>query len=328
MYTVSNAYYSSVLQYLERRGVHLTDTQMAVNRIWTKSNTDDQRVSLEYYEKLLCLGESLMSDSLLGFHLGQDIRTADFGVLGYLVESCSTLETALDALLRFDSLVADIGVAELLKEESTVHIRWTPKVDTNKHVILRNMTAWVATVRKLIRDSISPKQLTLTIALSPEEKSEIMAWFGCDVLVEQQNNALIFPENYLQLTFDSTNSELFTTLTHVSESQLSILTSSPSYASRVKQLLMVAPSLQNMELKSVASSFALTPRTLQRQLKDENTSFVHLLDEERKQRAKRFIANTSLLELSMLLGFSEQSALNKAFRRWFNQTPTAFKKRS
>lgn len=326
MLTTSKAYFTSALKYLDQHGESPDDTLGILKEDFSDLNNTDVRVSLERYEKLLCLGESLLSDSLFGFHLGQDIRTADFGVLGYLVESCSTLEAALEVLLRFDSLVADIGVASVLQNEHYVEIRWTPKIQTNKHVILRNMTAWVAITRKIVRSDIVPNKLNLTVALSFDERSLLEQWFGCEVCTKQRYNALVFPAAFLYLSFDSKNPDLYSTLTDLSVSQLTALASSHSYQDKLSHLLEQTQSLGDVSLDTFAIAFALSPRTLQRRLKAEGTSFVRLLDEERKKRAQQLIASTSLSELSNLLGFNDQSAFNKAFRRWFDQTPSSFKK--
>ncbi|WP_165399382.1 AraC family transcriptional regulator [Alteromonas sp. KUL49] len=326
MLTTSKAYFSSVLQYLEQHGVSPEDALCMLKEDFSDLNNADVRVSLESYEKLLCLGESLLSDRLFGFHLGQDIRTADFGVLGYLVESCSTLEAALKVLLRFDSLVADIAVASVLHNEHYVEIRWTPKTQTNKHVILRNMTAWVAITRKIVRSDIAPSKMNLTVALSGHERSLLEQWFGCEVCTKQQYNALIFPTAFLYLSFDSKNPDLYSTLTNLSESQLTALASSHPYQDKLSHLLEQTPNLGEVSLDTYAIAFTLSPRTLQRRLQAEGTTFVRMLDKERKKRAQRLIVNTSLSELSNLLGFNDQSAFNKAFRRWFDQTPSTFKK--
>jgi AraC-like DNA-binding protein len=36
-------------------------------------------------------------------------------------------------------------------------------------------------------------------------------------------------------------------------------------------------------------------------------------------------AELSLVDIAFLLGFSEQSAFNRAFKRWTGQTPQAFR---
>lgn len=66
----------------------------------------------------------------------------------------------------------------------------------------------------------------------------------------------------------------------------------------------------------------MTPRSLQRRLKDENTSFNAVREQVRRDLTQRYLAdNLSISEISFLLGFSEPSAFFRAFKRWTGMTP-------
>ena len=76
--------------------------------------------------------------------------------------------------------------------------------------------------------------------------------------------------------------------------------------------------------EDVASAFALHPRTLQRQLKSEGTTFEKLKDEARAELARAYLANRDLpmAQVAALLDYSEQSALSRSCRRWFGKPPS------
>lgn len=73
----------------------------------------------------------------------------------------------------------------------------------------------------------------------------------------------------------------------------------------------------------VASAFALHPRTMQRLLRDEGSSFEKLKDEARAELALDYLANRELpmAQVAALLDYSEQSALSRSCRRWFGKPP-------
>ncbi|MEM7139247.1 MAG: AraC family transcriptional regulator [Myxococcota bacterium] len=79
--------------------------------------------------------------------------------------------------------------------------------------------------------------------------------------------------------------------------------------------------------EDVASAFALHPRTLQRLLRDEGTTFEQLKDGARAELARSYIANRDLpmSQVAALLDYSEQSALTRSCRRWFDRTPRALR---
>ena len=80
-------------------------------------------------------------------------------------------------------------------------------------------------------------------------------------------------------------------------------------------------------LATVASELAMSERSIQRSLREENTSYRELVDEVRKDLALQHLSRpgTSATDVAFLLGFSEPSAFTRAFRRWTGLPPTQFR---
>jgi AraC-like DNA-binding protein len=72
------------------------------------------------------------------------------------------------------------------------------------------------------------------------------------------------------------------------------------------------------------------PKTLSRRLKVEGTSHQQLLDQLRFQLAERYLRdeNLSIGEIAFLLGYSDTSSFNKAFKRWTGSAPQHYRQRS
>jgi AraC-like DNA-binding protein len=72
------------------------------------------------------------------------------------------------------------------------------------------------------------------------------------------------------------------------------------------------------------------PRTLQRRLAAEGTSFATILDDVRRDAAHRYITATSLpfAQVAALVGFGEQSTLTHAVQRWHGVNPRQLRARS
>jgi AraC-like DNA-binding protein len=77
----------------------------------------------------------------------------------------------------------------------------------------------------------------------------------------------------------------------------------------------------------VADALAMHPRTLQRRLREEDTTFEEMKDEARRDMAQRYLSHPEvpLTQVSALLDYSEQSALVRSCRRWFQTTPRALR---
>ena len=81
------------------------------------------------------------------------------------------------------------------------------------------------------------------------------------------------------------------------------------------------------KISDIARRLGMSGRTLQRRLSDRGFSFQTLVDESRRELAQRLLRHTEypLAEIAFLTGFSEQSAFNRAFKRWAGQTPRSFR---
>ena len=72
----------------------------------------------------------------------------------------------------------------------------------------------------------------------------------------------------------------------------------------------------------------MSPRVVQRRLQSEGTTFQALLDAVCREAAEAALRDPerSLCEIAQALGFAEQSAFQRAFRRWKGQTPKQFRR--
>ena len=164
MNTISFKYFISVVEHLKKLGIG----EAKINQfLLTSMETDlknvepDIRIDYDLYESILDFGAKLSQAPLFGFYLGKSIKSADFGALGYLVETSENLKQAIQSLMQFDALVADIGKTQLQTSTNQSKITWQPFKNNNRQVILRNITAWVATVRLLINEDLKHLEIII-----------------------------------------------------------------------------------------------------------------------------------------------------------------------
>jgi AraC-like DNA-binding protein len=76
--------------------------------------------------------------------------------------------------------------------------------------------------------------------------------------------------------------------------------------------------------REVADSLEVTPRTLQRRLAAEGSTFAAILDDVRRTKAQKWLAETvlPLADVAAMLDLADQSSLSRAARRWWGTTPT------
>lgn len=100
-------------------------------------------------------------------------------------------------------------------------------------------------------------------------------------------------------------------------------------ADGVRLLLAQALGSSPVEVTAVAKALRVHPRTLQRRLASEDTTFETILDEVRRVAAHRLITQTDLplTQVTAMVGLAEQSALSRAVRRWYGLTPRQLRSR-
>jgi AraC-like DNA-binding protein len=81
------------------------------------------------------------------------------------------------------------------------------------------------------------------------------------------------------------------------------------------------------KIARVAKKIAMSPRTLERRLKERGVFFKKLMDDTRRRFALSYLRDrkNSLTDVAFLLGYSELSAFNRAFKRWTGTTPLDFR---
>src|SRR5207244_382276 len=83
------------------------------------------------------------------------------------------------------------------------------------------------------------------------------------------------------------------------------------------------------KLARVAKKMAMGPRTIQRRLKEYGFDFKKLVEDTRQRFAVSYLKDrkNSLTEVAFLLGYSELSAFNRAFKRWTRSTPLDYQRK-
>ena len=81
------------------------------------------------------------------------------------------------------------------------------------------------------------------------------------------------------------------------------------------------------DIETIADALAVSTRTLQRRLEERDLTFSKLVDQVREDQARNLVSSggMSLSEIAFFLGYSDQSALTRAFKRWTGQTPKSFR---
>lgn len=259
----------------------------------------------------------------LGLHIGQHIAPRHAGVMGYISLSCDSLGEALLRFDRYHRLVYDGNPAVMSVHGDVVSASWGIEHGLPGQLADETAIAAFATiVRKLVNQKLAPTAVNFVNA-APADITPYESFFECPVTFGGTLTYVTFPVSYLMLPIAHSDPGLRALLESQAESLLRALPSSDGFGSALKEALVRGLHDGTPTLERVAERLAMSPRTLQRRLTERDMNFQQLLDRTRAELARGYIleGNLALSEIALLLGYSEQSAFNRAFKRWTGQTP-------
>ena len=84
---------------------------------------------------------------------------------------------------------------------------------------------------------------------------------------------------------------------------------------------------QGPNIEHIADVLHVSPRTLQRRLQEEGSSFQKVLEEARDQLARHYLNNSvfELNEAAYLLGYDDANSFVRAFRNWEGVPPARWR---
>ena len=294
----------------------------------------DGRVPVERY---IALWETIDRDPralALGLWLGQSLRIDALGVVGYVMQHAPDVRTALYCLERFNGLLGD-GIGPALTEAGdrmTLHRVEPPRLARLQSLSIAAPLGTVTLLRQLL-GATEHEPLALEAgfqhpALPAEPLRELETSLGCPLSFNQPETRLVLPRALLDRALGAPNVGLHSYLERHAEALLAQVPASASLSTQVQNQLCEHLREGEPTQSSVAKRCGMSERTLQRRLADEGTSFAQLLDDVRSSLGRMYLADPKLavFEVAFLLGYSEPSAFNRAFRRWTGLSPSEFRR--
>jgi AraC-like DNA-binding protein len=187
------------------------------------------------------------------------------------------------------------------------------------------LASWAAVGRQL---SGQPQAFEAHFTFAEPEHAEVcQAIFGRPAKFSQPVTRLVFERAFLDQPVMSGDSQTNQILLQKAEEQL-LLAGDSETVYRVRQRIGANLSSGRLSVESVADELGVSTRTLQQQLTRDGSSFRKLLHEAQFQRAKAYLSDpaVSVSEVATLLGYSEQSPFQHAFKNWAGMTPGAYRK--
>jgi AraC-like DNA-binding protein len=273
----------------------------------------------------------LTNDPLFGLHFGESMQLAALGVVGQIVQTSATAGDALTNACALTGLITDMFTMKVHHGKNTFKViisvdqqKAGAHPSTFRHMADYLMVFVVHELNGLLIHKIQPVEVNFIYPIA--ERHEYVRIFGCPIASKPGTElSLGFSNSVLRHPVLSANYELQNYLLQKVKG-LTKNRNAQAFHTRIFNHLLANSYLQSPSLKSVAANFNLSPRSLQRKLKDEGVNYLDIVEEVRKTLAINYLnsGNHSLKDISHILGYNEQSAFLRAFKRWTGKTPTEF----
>lgn len=252
-------------------------------------------------------------------------------MLGQMMKLCPTVGAAIKKGHQYNSIYSHIVYWESLIEGAFITIS-RKLYHSQIGIYGQTNTYGVVQVFKLLRalsnNRLQPTSVTF-IHAEPNAATvkKYNNFFNLPVQFNQENDSITFPVKYLQLPIATADAKLLNLIESHAGSLQKKFRLDMDLVTNVRLIVRLKCSESAINLVNVAQMLNVHPKTLHRQLKKYGMTFKQLLNEERFKLAQYYLSKSTiqLMQLAEMLGYSDASALSRAFKNQSGLSPKDWK---
>jgi AraC-like DNA-binding protein len=288
----------------------------------------DARIPTRRMLDLWALAIEATGNPCIGLHAARHFQPAMLHGLGFAWLASDTLLDALGRLVRYSRLINSIVRFRIQEQpDTTALVAVIPDVFPN--YVPAGVDLGMAVFLHMCQITVGQKLLPSHVVLQRPEppcSAEFTRTFGASIEYGAQDNRLCFDSESLSMPLKTANPELARINDQTVVDYLARFDQA-SIAMQVRSKIIEQLHDGIPKQESIADTLHISLRSLQRRLREEETSFKGLLEDTRQALARQYLRENhrSIGEITYLLGFSEPSNFTRAFKRWTGQTPAEFR---
>lgn len=261
-----------------------------------------------------------------GVRLAEQSGTG-LSVAGYIAVNSASVEEALNNAIRYFGLVSNVSTLSLEAHKEQAEFIWTYAETGNpipRSMIDGGVFSWFRMLDKALGGQLAIKAAYFQYE-QPTDMSDYYRVLRAPVHFSQSSNAIIFDAALLSKPLLGSDPTLKMLMEQHALALHERIPKSSAFLGEFSTVMQTNLATGNSSMESAAKCLNMSSKTLQRRLKAENTVFTDELSTLRKNLSISYLRQSfSLIEITFLLGYSEQSVFNRAFKAWFGVSPLEY----
>jgi AraC-like DNA-binding protein len=270
------------------------------------------------------------ADECFGLHFGEHYNPKNIGPLAYVVLNSPTLAVAIENAERYLHIHNQAANLSFSIEGEQAYLRFLLTdlaIESTRQHNEFSMAVTLNTLRIMAGSHWAPREVQFAHE-APAHTYEHLRVFSAPVLFSCPTNAFVIERDLVESPVPAADPRLYRILRKYMERVLNEIPREDDFLAAVRKALAERMREGTPKLAQVAQKMAMSSRTLERRLKEHGVAFNELVDDTRRRFALNFLRDrkNTLTEIAFLLGYSEVSAFNRAFKRWTGTTPMEYRR--
>ncbi len=285
------------------------------------------RVNISCVDSLWQQTADIIEDPCFAIDMAAFWHPSQIGALGYAWLASSTLRRAFKRAVRYIHVVTEDLNLEVT--DTPAGLKVTADLENSVFTLPQHHDLILAILMRMCRFNFGDELIATQICLAhpePECSNKITEYFRTDVQFDAEQTSLTLARADADAELSTGNRQI--ALMH-DEMLMKYLVEikQGDIVQQVQSIILDNLPDGQVTDKLVASELNLSERSMQRRLKEHKTTFRFLLEGVREMVAKQYIENpvNRMSDIAFLLGFSEQSAFSRAFKKWTGKSPVEYR---
>lgn len=318
-------YFTQVLSVIQTFG--LTQEE-CLNAVRLKEIPKLDRVQSDLLADMLSFASHKLNDPQIGIKCALKYPVLQYTRPGEFLKLCENIMHAADLYSRYSPLFHTVGSSSgVISDDGCDRMIWIPNFDSKlteryRQLVELIMTNYFTSINWLawkVPQAVQQVNFRHKAVLPMRHYEELL---GCDVKFDQEEYSVIFSEQVKSAPFPTADSIGLANICMKFDKALNELYEDESLIDRVELHIRrsIEHKISNKTL--TAKALDLSERSMTRALKNKGTSFKDI-----KSRVLRDLAVTkinqgkSLAETAQDLGYNDQAAFTRAYKKWFGYPP-------